>query len=64
VSLKATGVASTPLPDEDPDFVRLVWKQVEKGATPIACEAAIATDSYRTRRLIAHWLEEGALAAA
>jgi len=28
------------------------------------CEAAIATDGYRTRRLLAHWLEEGSLAAA
>jgi hypothetical protein len=64
LSLKPTGVPGTPLPDEDPDFVRLVWRQVEKGATPLACEAAIATDGYRTRRLLAHWLEEGSLAAA
>jgi hypothetical protein len=64
LSLKPTGVPGTPLPDEDPDFIRLVWKQVEKGATPLACEAAIATDGYRTRRLLAHWLEEGSLAAA
>jgi uncharacterized protein DUF4388 len=64
LSLKPTGVPGTPLPDEDPDFVRLVWTQVEKGATPLACEAAIATDGYRTRRLLAHWLEEGSLAAA
>jgi hypothetical protein len=64
LSLKPTGVPGTPLPDEDPDFVHLVWTQVEKGATPLACEAAIATDGYRTRRLLAHWLEEGSLAAA
>ena len=64
LSLKPTGVPGTPLPDEDPDFVRLVWKQLEKGSTPLACEAAIATDGYRTRRLLAHWLEEGSLAAA
>jgi hypothetical protein len=64
MKLKPTGVPSTPLPDEDPDFARLVWTQVEKGATPLACQEAIATDGYRTRRLLAHWLEEGALAAA
>jgi hypothetical protein len=64
LSLKPTGVPGTPLPDEDPDFIRLVWTQVAKGATPLACEAAIATDGYRTRRLLAHWLEEGSLAAA
>ena len=30
---------------------------------PAACiEATIATDSYRVRRLLAHWLEEGAVA--
>jgi hypothetical protein len=64
VTLKPTGVRGTPLPDEDPDFVSLVWAQASKGTTPLACEAAIATDSYRTRRLLAHWLEEGSLAAA
>ena len=64
MKLKPTGTASTPLPDEDPDFARLVWTQVEKGATPQACQEAIATDGYRTRRLLAHWLEEGSLAAA
>ena len=64
LSLKPTGVPVTPLPDEDPDFVHLVWTHVEKGTTPLACEAAIATDGYRTRRLLAHWLEEGSLAAA
>jgi hypothetical protein len=64
LSLKTTGVPNTALPDEDPDFVHLVWKQMEKGATPLACEAAIATDGYRTRRLLAHWMEEGSLAVA
>jgi len=64
VTLKPTGGRGTPLPDEDPDFVSLVWAQASKGTTPLACEAAIATDSYRTRRLLAHWLEEGSLIAA
>jgi len=64
VVLKPTGVRGTPLSDEDPDFVSLVWAQASKGTTPLACEATIATDGYRTRRLLAHWLEEGSLIAA
>jgi len=59
--LVATGAASTPLPDEDADFIRLVWTSAAKGTTVADCEAAIQTDSYRTRRLLAHWVEEGAL---
>jgi hypothetical protein len=64
LALRATGVPSTSLPEEDPDFVLLLWREVVKGSTPLACEKGIATDGYRTRRLIAHWLEEGSLAAA
>ena len=63
-TLKATGVSSTPLPDEDPDFVRLVWGQAAKGISARECERGIATDGYRVRRLLAHWIEEGALAPA
>jgi Domain of unknown function (DUF4388) len=59
--LEPTGAASTPLPEEDPDFIRLVWTTAAKGATVADCEAAIQTDSYRIRRLLAHWVEEGAL---
>jgi uncharacterized protein DUF4388 len=63
-ALKPTEVAKTGLEDEDPDFVHLVWTHVARGATAQTCEAAIGTDAYRVRRLLAHWLEEGALAAA
>jgi hypothetical protein len=59
--LEPTGTASTPLPEEDPDFIRLVWTTAAKGTTVADCEASIQTDSYRTRRLLAHWVEEGAL---
>jgi Domain of unknown function (DUF4388) len=64
LTLTATGTASTPLADEDADFAHLVWTQVEKGATARVCESGIATDGYRIRRLLAHWMEEGALSAA
>ena len=64
VPLKASGQPSTPLPDEDEDFTRYVWTKAVAGATAAQCESSIATDSYRVRRLLAHWVEEGALAAA
>jgi hypothetical protein len=62
--LQPTGAPWTPLPDEDPDFAHFVWTQIAKGGTARACEATVATDSFRIRRLLAHWLEEGALAPA
>ncbi len=59
--LETTGTAPTPLSDEDEDFVHVVWTRVAKGASAPDCEASIPTDSYRIRRLLAHWVEEGAL---
>jgi hypothetical protein len=59
--IEPTGSASTPMPEEDADFSRRVWTSAAKGTTVAACEAAIQTDSYRTRRLLAHWVEEGSL---
>ena len=43
------------------DFIRELWTRVKGGATPRQCEEAIATDSYRVRALLAHWLTSGAL---
>ena len=62
--IEPTGSASTPLPEEDADFIRLAWTTAAKGTTVAAFEAAIPTDSYRTRRLLAHWVEEGSLKVA
>jgi hypothetical protein len=59
--LEATGTAPTSLSDEDEDFIHVVWTRVARGASPPDCEASIPTDSYRIRRLLAHWVEEGAL---
>jgi Domain of unknown function (DUF4388) len=61
VFLEKTGTGHTPLADEDEDFVQVVWSRVAKGATAPECEASIPTDGYRIRRLLAHWVEEGAL---
>jgi uncharacterized protein DUF4388 len=59
--LTATGKPHTSPDDEDPDFGVLVWKQIVSGKTAQECESTIATDSYRVRRLLARWVEEGAL---
>ncbi len=63
VLLEPTGAPSTALPDESDAFVQLVWSTTANGTTPVECEASVKTDGYRVRRLLAHWVEEGALKA-
>ncbi len=63
VLLEPTGAPSTALPDENDTFVQLVWSTTANGTTPVECEASVKTDGYRVRRLLAHWVEEGALKA-
>lgn len=60
-ALAPTGQTWSGLPDENPDFAVQVWEAVVAGTTPVACDSEWATDSYRIRRLLAHWVEEGAL---
>ena len=63
--LKPTNVKPTPLPGEkDGILVNDLWTRVSRSATPRQCEAEIKADSYRIRRLLAHWMVSGALAAA
>jgi hypothetical protein len=62
MSLKVTGTKPTPVEDEEPAFMREVWSKASSGLTPEQCEAAAHVDSYRIRRLYAHWIEQGALA--
>ena len=60
--MKPTGVKPTgPAEGEDHEFLLEVWTQASSGATPAACESSVAADSYRIRRLYAHWVEQGAL---
>lgn len=62
VRLERTSVTATPFPGEkDGSFLQAVWERVSQGATPVDCEAAVASDSYRIRRVLAHWVENGAL---
>jgi hypothetical protein len=62
--LSLTDTPPSALPDEDPEIVRHVWGRVGEGRTPAECEAAVAVDGYHVRRLLAHWVEEGALEVA
>ena len=58
---------ATPTPCEDEEdlaFMRSVWVKASSGTTPEKCEAAIASDAYRIRRLFSHWIETGALRPA
>jgi hypothetical protein len=62
VLLERTSVAPTPLPGEkDGSFLQALWERASQGATPLDCEATVASDSYRIRRVLAHWVEQGAL---
>jgi hypothetical protein len=64
VMLKPTAVKPTPHEDEaDPALVREVWVKASSGAAVGAWEAQIPADAYRVRRLVAHWMEQGALQA-
>jgi hypothetical protein len=65
MKLTKTSVKPTPHEDEkDPTLVREVWMAASKETTVAECERQVATDSYRIRRLLSHWLEQGALVAA
>lgn len=65
VTLTKTNVKPTPHEEEtDPALVREVWIKASSGANIAECERQLATDSYRVRRLVAHWLEQGALVAS
>jgi len=58
--------SAKPTPDEeedDPALVREVWMKASSGLPVLECEKQLATDSFRVRRLIAHWVENNALVA-
>lgn len=60
--LRPTGSKPTRLPqEEDQKLLSAVWSRLGKGATAIECESVAATDAFRVRRLLVHWVEEGSL---
>jgi hypothetical protein len=62
VRFRATDTKPTRLPDEkDVELTKQVWKTAFGGATPEQCEDSVPADAYRVRRLLAHWVEGGAL---
>ena len=62
VRLERTAVAATPPPGEkDGGFLQALWERASQGGTPLDCEASVASDSYRIRRTLAHWVEQGSL---
>jgi Domain of unknown function (DUF4388) len=61
-SLEATGRPPTAVAGEaDVEFVIALWEKGSAGATPASCEEALGADSFRVRRGLVHWLEEGSL---
>lgn len=60
--LQRTAVSATPFPGEkDGSLLQALWERASQGATPVDCEKAVESDSYRVRRILAHWVEEGSL---
>jgi hypothetical protein len=58
--VRATGNRpTTPAEEEDGELVRVLWTRLREGATVAECELAIRKDSFRARRLLAHWVREG-----
>ena len=62
VLLVTTAERPTPHPAEkDGSFLQALWERASQGGTPLAFEQSMSTDSYRVRRVLAHWVEQGAL---
>jgi hypothetical protein len=63
--LAPTGKKPSTEPEEtDGALQKAVWTKASGGATPRAIESAVAADSYRIRKLLVRWVEEGSLKAA
>jgi hypothetical protein len=62
VALAATGQKPTAHPAEkDGSFLQAVWERASQGGTARDIEDALTWDSYRVRRVLVHWVEQGAL---
>ena len=60
--LAASGQKPTALAEEaDAVLQQQIWARASTGASPRLCEESIPADSFRIRRLFAHWVEEGSL---
>jgi hypothetical protein len=52
---------SRPQDEGDTELLRRLWTMVHAGTVAAECEEKAAVDAYRVRRILAHWLEEGAI---
>lgn len=65
LQFRAGAVKPTPDAEEnDPAIIRDVWVKASSGTRLGDWEPQIAADVYRVRRLVARWMEEGALQPA
>jgi hypothetical protein len=65
LTLHPTATKPTPDPEEnDPSIIREIWVKASSGAPLADWETHVAVDGYRIRRLVARWIEEGALQPA
>ena len=56
------GVQPTPPPGEDDgEMIRAVWLALKRECSPDGCEEQVEREPYRLRRLLAHWLDLGAV---
>jgi hypothetical protein len=61
-TLEATGHPPSAVPEEhDVGLVTALWEKASAGATPASGDETLDVDSFRVRRALVHWLEEGAL---
>ena len=62
VVLKPTATKpSADAEESDPAIIREVWLKASSGTCIAEWEPQIGADAYRVRRLVARWIEEGAL---
>ena len=62
VRLESTSQRGSAVPGEsDIDLITSIWQRIDRGSSVLECEDAVPVDSYRVRRALAHWVEEGAL---
>ena len=62
VQLDPTSTKPSAHPNEkDGTFLQALWERASQGGTPEEFEKVVASDSYRIRRVLAHWVEHGAL---
>jgi hypothetical protein len=63
--LLPTGTKPSTDPEEsDGAIQKAVWTKASAGVTPKAMESVVAADSFRIRRLLVRWVEEGSLKSA